>query len=64
MLIVEEHIETVVKDTSNTPTCLYCNNKAEEPITLQQEPSKVQVTMCSDYCAKTLEECDQNFIRL
>ena len=63
MLIIEEHIETVVED-NNTPTCLYCNNKTEEPITLQQEPSKVQVTMCSDYCAKTLEECDQNFIRL
>ena len=40
MLIVEEHIETVVEDTTNTPTCLYCNNKAEEPITLQQEPAK------------------------
>ncbi len=56
--------EIIDEDNPNNPKCLYCNNESDAPIILKQQQSNVEVMMCSDYCAMTLEECDQGFIRL
>ena len=37
-------------------TCLYCNTTTNNPILLLILGTPQVVSMCSDYCAKTLEE--------